>query len=51
MHGRFGSSELAKGYKLPRGTIKRALRLTVKYRTTIVLYLIVLVASSFSGVA
>src|SRR5207244_1265497 len=51
MHGRFGGSELAKGYKLPPGTIKRALKLTAKYRVTIVLYLLVLVTSSFSGVA
>ena len=51
MHGRFGSSELAKGYKLPPGTIKRALKLASKYRSAIVAYLLVLIASSFTGVA
>ena len=51
MHGRFGGRELAKGYKLTPGTVKRALKLTAKYRVTIVLYLLVLIASSFAGVA
>ena len=51
MHGRFGGSELAKGYKLAPGTIKRALKMAAKYRGTIVLYLLVLIVSSFSGVA
>src|SRR5438874_4522356 len=50
-HGRFGSSSLAKGYKLPTGTIKRALRLATKYRATIVAYLFVLVVSSVLGIA
>jgi ATP-binding cassette subfamily B protein len=51
MHGRFGGSDLAKGHKLPPGTIKRALGLAAKYRSTIVAYLLVLVVSSFLGVA
>src|SRR5438874_11170842 len=51
MHGRFGSSSLAKGYKLAPGTITRALKLATKYRATIVAYLLVLVVSSVLGVA
>jgi ATP-binding cassette subfamily B protein len=50
-HGRFGSRELAKGYKLAPGTVARALALAAKYRGTIVAYLGVLVLSSFLGVA
>ncbi|MGH2759286.1 MAG: ABC transporter ATP-binding protein [Actinomycetota bacterium] len=51
MRGRFGGSELAKGYKLAPGTVKRALRLAAKYRATITAHLIVLVVTSFLGVA
>ncbi len=50
MHGRFGSTELEKGYKLAPGTIRRALRLTAAYRVTIIAYLLVLVGGSFLGV-
>ena len=51
MHRRFGRDDLAKGYKLAPGTIRRALKLAAKYRATIVAYLLVLVVSSFLGVA
>jgi ATP-binding cassette subfamily B protein len=51
MHGRFGGSDVDKGYKLAPGTIKRALKLAARYRVTIVAYLLVLVASSFLAVA
>jgi ATP-binding cassette subfamily B protein len=50
-HGRFGRSDVAKGYKLTPGTVPRALRLAAKYRVTIVLYLLVLVASALLGIA
>ncbi len=50
MHGRFGGNDLAKGHKLPPGTVKRALKLAAKYRATIAAYLLVLVVSSFLGV-
>src|SRR5205814_2655345 len=50
-HGRMFRDDLAKGYKLTPGTVPRALKLATKYRGTISLYLIVLVASSFLGVA
>ncbi len=50
MHGRFGSSNLQKGYKLAPGTVTRALKLATKYRTTIVAYLFVLILSSVLGV-
>jgi ATP-binding cassette subfamily B protein len=51
MHARMSRDEIAKGYKLPTGTIKRALKLAARYRLTIITYLVVLVAGSFLGVA
>ena len=50
-HGRFGRSEIAKGYKLPPGTVRRALKLAAKYRVTLTIYLAVLVGSSLLTVA
>jgi len=50
-HGRFGRDDVAKGYKLTPGTVPRALKLAARYRVTLVLYLLVLAASAFLGVA
>lgn len=50
-HGRLFRDEVAKGYKLTPGTVPRALKLATKYRGTITAYLLVLVVSSFLGVA
>ncbi len=51
LHRLFGRDELAKGQKLARGTIRRALGYAAHYRLTIVSYLGVLVGASFLGVA
>lgn len=47
---RMSRSEIESGYKLKRGTIPRALRLAVRYKTSLVLYVVTIVASSLLGV-
>ncbi len=49
-HGRFGRSDIAKDYKLPPGTVRRALKLVAKYRSAMGMYLLVLVGSSLLGI-